>query len=106
MKEFGMCLLNIHYILTRASHVVLVVKNPFSNAGDTRDVGLLPGSARFSGKGNSNPPQYSCLENPMDRGARAWQATDHEVTKSQAQLSVHTQQCLITYFGEKILLKS
>jgi len=66
MNEFGMCLLTIHYILTGASHVVLVVKNPFASAGDTRDMGLIPGSGRSPGKGNSNPLQYSCLENPMD----------------------------------------
>ena len=46
---------------------------------------LSPGSGRSPGEGNSNPLQYSCLENPMDRGA--WQATVHEVTKSQTWLS-------------------
>ena len=98
MNKFGMCLLNIHYILTRASHVVLVVKNQFASAGDTRDVGLIPGLGRSPGKGNSNPLQYSCLENPMDRGA--WWATDHGVTKNQTQLSVHTQHRLITTVEE------
>ena len=43
-----------------------VVKNLPANAGD---VGLIPGSGRSPGEGNGNPPQYSCLENPMDRGA-------------------------------------
>ena len=52
------------------------------NEGDT---GLIPGSGRSLGEGTGNPFQYSCLENPMDRGA--WQATPHEVTKSQTQLS-------------------
>ena len=42
--------------------------------------GLIPGSGRSPGGGHGNPPQYSCLENPMDRGA--WQATVHRVTKS------------------------
>ena len=51
------------------SHVVLVVKNLPTNAGDTRDVGLIPGSRRAPGEGNGNPLQYSCLGNPMDRGA-------------------------------------
>ena len=52
-----------------ASQVVLVVKNPPANAGDTRDMGLIPGSGRSPRVGNGNPLQYSCLENPMDRGA-------------------------------------
>ena len=54
------------------------------NAGD---LGSLPGSGRSPGEGNSNPLQYSCLENPMDR--EAWRATVHEVAKSQTQLSIH-----------------
>ena len=59
----------------------LVIKNPPANAGDIRDVGLIPGSGRSLGGGHSNPLQYSCLENPMDRGA--WWATVHGVTKRQ-----------------------
>ena len=55
--------------------MVLVVKNPSANAGDLKDAGL----GRFPGEGYSNPLQYFCLENPMDRGA--WQATVHGVTK-------------------------
>ena len=46
-----------------------MIKNPPANAGDIRDVGLIPGSGRYPGGGHGNPPQYSCLENPMDRGA-------------------------------------
>ena len=46
-----------------------MVKNPPANTGDTRDVGLMSGSGRSPGGGNGNPLQYSCLENPMDRGA-------------------------------------
>ena len=49
-----------------------VVKNPAAKAGD---VGSIPGLGRSSGEGNGNPLQYSCLENPMDRGA--WQAEAH-----------------------------
>ena len=64
---------------------MLVVKNPPANAGDARDVGLIPGSGRSPGEGSGNPLQYSCLGNPMDRGA--WQAAVHAATKSQAQLS-------------------
>ena len=46
-----------------------VVKNMPANAGDTKDVGSIPGSGRSTGGGHGNPFQYSCLENPMDRGA-------------------------------------
>ena len=45
-----------------------MVKNLTANAGDVGDVGSIPESGRSPGGGNSNPPQYSCLENPMDRG--------------------------------------
>ena len=58
-----------------------VVKNLLANAGDAGDVGLIPGLGRSPGEGNRNLLQYSCLENPMDRGA--WQDTLHEVAKSQ-----------------------
>ena len=51
----------------------------------SRKFGLIPGSGRSSGRGHGNPLQYSCLENPMDRGA--WQATVHRVAKSQIRLS-------------------
>ena len=53
-------------------------------AGDAGDMGSIPGLGRFPGGGHSNPLQYSCLENPMDRGA--WQAIVHRVTKSQTRL--------------------
>ena len=55
--------------------VMLVVKNTPAKAGDLRDAGSIPGSGRSPGGGHGNPLQYSCLENPMDRGA--WQATVH-----------------------------
>ena len=58
-----------------------LVKNPPDNAGDARDVGSIPGPGRSPGVGNGNPPQYSCLGNPMDR--KAWQATIHGVAKRQ-----------------------
>ena len=57
-----------------------VVKNPPANAGDTRDVGSVPGSGRSPGEGNDNPLQYSCLEKSMDRGA--WWATVHVGVKN------------------------
>ena len=46
-----------------------MVNNLPANAGDIRDTGLIPGSERFTGEGNGNPLQYSCMENSMDRGA-------------------------------------
>ena len=61
--------------------MVPVVKNLPANAGEIRDLGLIPGPGRFPGEGHGNPLQYSCLENPIDR--RSWQATVHGVTKSQ-----------------------
>ena len=65
------------------SVVVLVIKNLPANAGDIRDVDLIPGLGRSPEAGNGNPLQYSCLENLMDGGA--WRATVHGVTKSQTQ---------------------
>ena len=56
-----------------------VVKNPPAKTGDAGDMGLIPGLGRFPG-GNGNPLQYSCLENPLDRGV--WKATVHEVSKN------------------------
>ena len=60
-------------------------KESASNAGNPS---WIPGLGRSPGKGNGNPLQYSCLENPMDRGA--WWATVHGVTESQTQLSTNT----------------
>ena len=61
-----------------------MVKNPPADAGHIRDVGSIPGLGRSPGEGHSYPLQYSCLENPMDRGT--WRATVHRVAKSQTQL--------------------
>ena len=61
-----------------------MVKNLPANAGDIRDAGLIPGLGRSPGGGHGTPLQYSCLENPMDRGA--WQATVRTVAKSQTRL--------------------
>ena len=77
----------------RASQVALVVKNPPASAGDTRDRGSIPGLGRSPVGGHGNPLQYSCLENPMDRGA--WWAAVHKVSKSQTQLKGPS-----TYMGE------
>ena len=57
-----------------------MVKNLPENAGDISDVGSIPGLGRSPGGGNGNPLQYSCLQNPMDRGA--WWATVHKVAES------------------------
>ena len=56
-----------------------MAKKPPANAEDIRDVGSVPGSGRCPGGGQGNPLQYSCLENPMDRGT--WWATVHGVAK-------------------------
>ena len=56
-----------------------MVKNPPANAGDAGNMGLIPGLGRSPERENSNSLQYSCLENPMDRGA--WRATVHRVTE-------------------------
>ena len=65
-----------------------MVKNPPANAGDAQNAGLIPGSGRSPAEGYGNPLQYSCLENPMDRGAR-W-VTVHRAAKSRTQVSTHT----------------
>ena len=72
----------------RASQVALVVKNPPANEGDVRDTGdtsFISGSGRSLGGEHSKPLQYSCLENPIDRGD--WLTIAHGVTKSQTQFS-------------------
>ena len=62
-----------------------VVRNPPANAEAREDTGSIPGLGRSPGEGNGNPLQYSCLENPMKRGA--WWATVHGVVKSWRRLS-------------------
>ena len=89
-----------------ASHVALAVKNLPANAGDIRDVGSIPGLGRSPGEGNGNPLQYSCLENPMDRGA--WWATVHRTAKSRTQLEqlstrtqlkfIHSHSCVVLWY--------
>ena len=59
-------------------------KNPPGNAGDVRDVGLISGSERFPGGEHGNPHQYSCLENPTDRGAQGTMV--HRIIKSWIRL--------------------
>ena len=81
---YSKCLSQSSRIMTKASQVTLVVKNSPANAGDIRGTNLIPGSGRAPGGRHGNPLQYSCLENPMDRGA--WRATVHGDTKSQTWL--------------------
>ena len=61
-----------------------MVKKLLANAGDIRNMGLIPGLGRSPGGGNGNPFQYTCLQNSMDRDA--WQAIVHRVAKSQTRL--------------------
>ena len=71
--------------------MALVVKNTPANAGDIRDAGSIPGLGRSSGEGHGNTLQYSCLENPLDRGA--WSAAVHGVARSRTRLkrlNMHT----------------
>ena len=70
--------------------MALAVKNLPASAGDVRDTGSIPGSGRSPGGRHSNPLQYSCLENPMDRGA--WRVTVHRVAQSDtAEATARTQ---------------
>ena len=69
------------------------------SAGAAEDVSSIPGSGRSPGRGNSNPLQYSCLGNPMDRGA--WRATVHGIIKICTELSMHT--CVHTHTHTQLL---
>ena len=74
------------------SQVVLVVKNPPANAGDTEGAGSIPGSERALEKGDSNPLQYSCLENTMDRGTWLamvlWGRKESDMTKHSSMIFI------------------
>ena len=70
--------------MPRASQLALEVKNLPANAGARTDTGSVPGLGRSPAEGHGDPLQYSCLENPKDRGA--WQATVHSVAKSWTSL--------------------
>ena len=84
-----------------ASQVAQLVKNLPANAGDTRDVGSIPGSGRSSGEGNGNPLQYFCLGNPMDR--RAWQGyspcghRELDMTECTSNSNIDDLQCCVTF---------
>ena len=77
--RMNMCIYEDHYLWSKAQ-AVLLVKNPFANATDIRDPGLISGSGRSPGGGHGNLLQYFCLENSMDRGT--WWATVHGVAES------------------------
>jgi len=80
----------LYYVLC-ALQMVLVVKNPPAKAGDVRDVCSIPRWGRSPGGGHGSPLWYSCLLNPMDRGA--WQATVHRAAESdttEATLHIHS----------------
>ena len=93
-----MCTLSSSFPLEKATHqrasqVARVVKNLPANTGDERDVGLIPGLGRSPGERNGNLFQYSCLENPMDRGV--WWATVLEITKSWIWLKRHSMHACV-----------
>ena len=98
----GPCCLFILYI------VVCIWGFPGSSGGkestcNAGSLGSIPGSRRSPGGGHGNPLQYSCLENPMDRGA--WRAAVHRVTKSRTrlkQLIMHAPPCPATLFGNHV----
>ena len=69
----------VNYQQLWVSHLALLAKNLLANAGNIREVGSVPGLGKSPGAGNGNPLQYSCLVNPLDRGA--WWDAVHRVTK-------------------------
>ena len=86
------------YYIHRGFSGGAVVKNPPANAGDARDVGLIPGSGKSSGVGNGNPLQYSCLQSSMDRGV-------HGVAKSPNTTEHVLMPCIHTYTQHYTLFK-
>ena len=78
-----------------------MVKNPLARAGDARDASLIHGLGRSPGGGNDNPLQYSCQENPKDRGA--WRTIVDGVTKSWTQLSSHTHRTITSLPPEALV---
>ena len=66
-----------------------MVKNLLASAGDSADAGSMPGLGRSLGEGNGNPVQYSCLENPIGRGA--WRATVHRAGHEESDMTEATQ---------------
>ena len=83
--------------------MALIVKNLPASAGDVRDTGSIPGLGRSPGGGHGRPLQYSCLENPMDRGA--WQAMVHRGYKESNMIEVteHTWRVITSWLGARVL---
>ena len=79
--------------------MVLAIKNPPANARDARDAGSIPGSGRTPGGEHGNPLQYSCLENPVDRGA-LWSAA-HRVAQSRSDLAYNTHTVMGLLFQKR-----
>ena len=77
-----------------ASQVALVVKNPPANAGDLRDAGLILGLGRSPGGRHSNPLQYSCLENPMERSLAGYSPQGHRESD--------TTEATLTQFSKRL----
>ena len=92
-----------HTHMYRACLVSLVVRNPPANAGHVRASGLIPGSGKSPGGGHGNSLQYSCLENPMDRGA--WRDTAHRVEKSWTRLERLSTHAYMYYFTKECACK-
>ena len=97
-NSFSFKVITNMYALIGACQVAIVVRNLSDNAGDVRDTGSVSGLGRSPGGEHGNPFQYSCLKNPMGRGA--WQATAHSVAKSWTQLkwlSTHLRMFLLPF---------
>ena len=75
------CQLKIYFVSNHSIYELPQWLNSIESTRNAGDLGSIPGSGRSPGGGNSNPLQYTCLKNPMDRGA--WRATVHGVTKRQ-----------------------
>ena len=76
----------LQFLACISSQVVLVVRTLLASIGDLKDASSIPELGRSPGEGHGNPLQYSCLENPMDRGA--WRAAVRRVAKSQTRLKL------------------
>ena len=104
-SAFSKSSLNIWKVTVHVLYqVVLVVKNPPPNVRHPRDTGSTPGSGRSPGGGHGNPLQYSCWENPMDRGA--WWAAVHGVSQSRTRLKAtwcrYTEEDQCVWRGEEV----
>ena len=90
---------------SRASQVVIVVKNPPANSGDTREASLIPGSGRSPERGHDNPLQYSCLENPHgQRNLEGYSPWDCRESDTTVPLSTHTRDIFGCHTGKGIIL--